>query len=41
MRVQVRDVRLYFDVAGMGLVPDGAVMREAAGTGLPPWRSGL
>ncbi|HJQ51838.1 MAG TPA: alpha/beta hydrolase [Gaiellaceae bacterium] len=28
MRVQVRDVRLYFDVAGMGLVPDGAAMRE-------------
>lgn len=28
MRVQVRDVRLYFDVAGMGLVPEGPVMRE-------------
>jgi pimeloyl-ACP methyl ester carboxylesterase len=28
VRVQVRDVRLYFDVAGMGLVPEGAVMRE-------------
>lgn len=28
MRVQVRDVRLYFDVAGMGLVPDGPGMRE-------------
>ena len=25
MRVRVGDVRLYFDVAGMGLVPDGAV----------------
>lgn len=28
MRVRVSDVRLYFDVAGMGLVPDGPVMRE-------------
>lgn len=28
MRVRVRDVRLYFDVAGMGLVPEGPVMRE-------------
>ena len=28
MRVQVDDVRLYFDVSGMGLVPDGPVMRE-------------
>ena len=28
MRVRVRDVRLYFDVAGMGLVPQGPVMRE-------------
>jgi pimeloyl-ACP methyl ester carboxylesterase len=28
MRVQVGDVRLYFDTAGMGLVPDGPVMRE-------------
>ena len=28
MYVQVDDVRLYFDVAGMGLVPDGPVMRE-------------
>lgn len=24
----VKDVRLYFDVAGMGLVPDGSMMRE-------------
>lgn len=28
MRVQVRDVKLYFDVVGMGLVPDGPAMRE-------------
>ncbi len=28
MRVQVGDVWLYFDVAGMGLVPDGPKMRE-------------
>ncbi len=28
MRVQVGDVRLYFDVAGMGLVPDGPGMRQ-------------
>ena len=28
MYVQVRDVRLYFDVVGMGLVPDGREMRE-------------
>ncbi len=28
MQVRVGDVRLYFDVAGMGLVPDGPVMRE-------------
>jgi proline iminopeptidase len=28
MRVQVGDVRLYFDVVGMGLVPDGPTMRE-------------
>ncbi len=26
MRIQVGDVRLYFDVAGMGLVPDGPTM---------------
>lgn len=28
MRVQVRDVRLYFDVVGAGLVADGSAMRE-------------
>ncbi len=28
MRVRVRDVCLYFDIAGMGLVPAGAVMHE-------------
>jgi pimeloyl-ACP methyl ester carboxylesterase len=28
MRVQVRDVRLYFDVSGMGLVPDGPATPE-------------
>ena len=28
MRVHVGDVRLYFDVEGMGLVPDGPTMRE-------------
>src|SRR5436190_8081478 len=28
MYVRVRDVRLYFDVVGMGLVPDGPQMRE-------------
>ena len=28
MRVQVGDVRLYFDVVGPGLVPDGPTMRE-------------
>jgi proline iminopeptidase len=28
MYVRVRDTRLYFDVAGMGLVRDGAEMRE-------------
>ena len=26
--VRVGDVQLYFDVAGMGLIPDGPVMRE-------------
>jgi hypothetical protein len=29
MCVQVRDVRLYFDVAGMGFVPAGARDRAA------------
>lgn len=28
MRVQVGDVRLFFDVAGAGLVPDGPLLRE-------------
>jgi pimeloyl-ACP methyl ester carboxylesterase len=28
MRVRVRDLRPYFDVVGMGLVPDGPAMRE-------------
>jgi pimeloyl-ACP methyl ester carboxylesterase len=28
VRVQVGDISLYFDVAGMGLVPDGPTMRE-------------
>lgn len=28
MHVRVGDVRLYFDVEGMGLVPDGPTMRE-------------
>jgi len=28
MRVQVDDVRLYFDVVGMGLVPEGPTMRQ-------------
>lgn len=28
VRIQVGDVRLYFDVAGMGLVPDGPTMRD-------------
>lgn len=28
MRVQVGDVHLYFDVAGMGLVPEGPTMQE-------------
>jgi pimeloyl-ACP methyl ester carboxylesterase len=28
VRIQLGDVRLYFDVAGMGLVPDGPTMRE-------------
>lgn len=28
MRVQVGEVRLYFDVEGMGLVADGPTMRE-------------
>jgi pimeloyl-ACP methyl ester carboxylesterase len=28
VRVRVRDIRLYFDVEGMGLVPDGPTMRE-------------
>ena len=28
MHVRVGDVALYFDVAGMGLIPDGPVMRE-------------
>jgi pimeloyl-ACP methyl ester carboxylesterase len=28
MRVSIGDVRLYFDVVGMGLVPDGSSMRE-------------
>jgi pimeloyl-ACP methyl ester carboxylesterase len=28
VRVSIGDVRLHFDVVGMGLVPDGARMRE-------------
>jgi proline iminopeptidase len=28
MRAKLRDTEIYFDVEGMGLVPDGAVMRE-------------
>ena len=28
MFAAVRGTRIYFDVEGMGLVPDGAVMRE-------------
>src|SRR4029078_11915266 len=28
MRVQVGDVRLFFDVVGMGVIPDGPLMRE-------------
>jgi proline iminopeptidase len=31
MRARLRDTEIYFDVEGMGLVPDGAAMRE-----LPP-----
>jgi proline iminopeptidase len=28
MRVQVNDVRLFFDVDGLKLVPDGALLRD-------------
>ena len=28
MRAKIRDTEIYFDVEGMGLVPDGAAMRE-------------
>ena len=28
MRAEIRDTEIYFDVEGMGLVPDGATMRE-------------
>lgn len=28
MRAKIRDTEIYFDVEGMGLVPDGRVMRE-------------
>ncbi|HUK10963.1 MAG TPA: alpha/beta fold hydrolase [Stellaceae bacterium] len=28
MRARIRDTEIYFDVEGMGLVPDGATMRE-------------
>jgi proline iminopeptidase len=28
VRVSIGEIRLYFDVVGMGLVPDGATMRE-------------
>jgi proline iminopeptidase len=28
MRAKIRDTEIYFDVEGMGLVPDGATMRE-------------
>lgn len=28
MRVSIGDIRIYFDVVGMGLVPDGSRMRE-------------
>jgi hypothetical protein len=28
MRVQVNDVRLFFDVEGAKLIPDGPIMRE-------------
>ena len=28
MRAKVRDTEIYFDVEGMGLVPDGRIMRE-------------
>src|SRR3954469_5978142 len=30
MRAKIRDTEIYFDVEGMGLVPDGPVMRERA-----------
>src|SRR5882672_10873820 len=28
MHAKVRDTEIYFDIEGMGLVPDGTVMRE-------------
>ena len=28
MRAKIRDTEIYFDIEGMGLVPDGAAMRE-------------
>ena len=28
MRVSIGDVRLYFDVAGMGLIPAGPTMQD-------------
>jgi proline iminopeptidase len=28
MRAKLRDTEIYFDVEGMGLVPDGRIMRE-------------
>src|SRR5215469_17833481 len=28
MRAKIRDTEIYFDVEGMGLVPDGRIMRE-------------
>jgi hypothetical protein len=35
VRVQVGDVRLFFDVEGAKLVPDGTVMREQGRPMLP------
>ena len=28
MRARIRDTEIYFDIEGMGLVPDGRRMRE-------------
>ncbi len=40
MRVSVGDCRLYVDVEGLGLVPDGPTMRERPTVVVQHWQAG-